>query len=534
MKFSEVQPSRDLRVQTTNPGAPRSLHGRPRTVDDAPSVDIDHQIALRELPFALPTDGRPLQAAISDAIRSAMQVGRLPPGARLPSSRDLARQLRVARGTVVLAYEQLRGEGYLRAARGAGTSVVDSFPERWFAPDSPSTSAPRTNRGVALSKRGALLARSSFPYRLLPPARPFLPHYPAVDAFPSALWGRLIARHARDPRPDRLRGVDARGYEPLREAIAEHLRVHRGVECSGDAVLIVSGTQQILDLAARLLLDDGDAVWMEDPGHFGAREVLEGAGARLVPVPVDGFGIDVDEGIAKAPGARMAYVTPARQSPLGAALPVDRRLKLLDWARRNGAWIFEDDYDSEFRYEGRPLPALQGLDRHGTVLYSGTFSKTMFPGIRLAYAVLPDALLDPFAAALSTVTRFQPLLTQMALTDFLAEGDFARHLRRMRMLYAERREALLAALESELAGQIEIAGSSAGLELVARLRPGVNDRAVAKIAMGLDLVVVPLSKYAIQRPQRGGLVLGFAAVSSARSRRAVPALHAAIEQVRPR
>jgi len=321
---------------------------------------------------------------------------------------------------------------------------------------------------------------------------------------------------------------------PLREAIAEHLRVHRGVECSGDAVLIVSGTQQILDLAARLLLDDGDAVWMEDPGHFGAREVLEGAGARLVPVPVDGFGIDVDEGIAKAPGARMAYVTPARQSPLGAALPVDRRLKLLDWARRNGAWIFEDDHDSEFRYEGRPLPALQGLDRHGTVLYSGTFSKTMFPGIRLAYAVLPDALLDPFAAALSTVTRFQPLLTQMALTDFLAEGDFARHLRRMRMLYAERREALLAALQSELAGQIEIAGSSAGLELVARLRPGVNDRAVAKIAMGLDLEVVPLSKYAIERPQRGGLVLGFAAVSSARSRRAVPALRAAIEQVRPR
>jgi GntR family transcriptional regulator/MocR family aminotransferase len=497
-------------------------------------VSIDGQIALRELPFALATNGRPLSAAISDAIRSAMQGGRLPPGARLPSSRDLARQLRVARGTVVLAYEQLRAEGYLRAAHGAGTCVVASLAERWFAPDSASRSAPRSNRGVALSKRGALLARSSFPYRVLPPARPFLPHYPAVDAFPSALWGRLIARHARDPRPDRLRGVDAMGYEPLREAIAEHLRVYRGVECGSDAVLIVSGTQQILDLTARLLLDEGDAAWMEEPGHFGAREVLQGAGARLVPVPVDGFGIDVDAGVARAPGARLAYVTPARQSPLGAALPVDRRLKLLEWARRNDAWIFEDDYDSEFRYEGRPLPALQGIDRNGSVVYSGTFSKTMFPGIRLAYAVLPDALLDPFAAALSTVTRFQPLLPQMALTDFLVEGHFARHLRRMRMVYAERREALIAALQSELAGQIEIAGSSAGLELLARLRPGVNDRAVAKIAMGLDLEAVPLSKYALERPQRGGLVLGFAAVSSARSRRAVPALRAAIEQVRPR
>src|SRR5262249_49410111 len=264
---------------------------------------MNRRIALRELPLTLEAGLRPLQLAICDSLRSAMQQGRLGPGARLPSSRDLARQLRVARGTVVLAYEQLRAEGYLRAAHGAGTSVVDSLPEGSLGLDSTSASAPRTNRRVALSKRGALLARSSFPYRLLPPARPFLPHYPAVDAFPGALWARLIARHARDPRPDRLRGADARGFEPLRQAIAEHLRIYRGVECSSDAVLIVSGTQQILDLAARLLLDDGDAVWMEEPGHFGAREVLEGAGARLVPGPGGGFGVDVGEGSAKGPDA---------------------------------------------------------------------------------------------------------------------------------------------------------------------------------------------------------------------------------------
>jgi GntR family transcriptional regulator/MocR family aminotransferase len=204
-----------------------------------------------------------------------------------------------------------------------------------------------------------------------------------VDAFPSALWGSLLARHARNTRPDRLREADARGYRPLREAIAEHLRVYRGVLCTADQVVIGGGTQQILDLLARLLLEEGDFVWMEDPGHFGAHGILRGAGARLVPVAVDEAGIDVGAGIAAAPEARMAYVTPARQSPLGATLSLERRVQLLEWARQRDAWVFEDDYDSEFRYDGRPLPALQGLDRHGVVLYTGTFTKTMFPGIRL-------------------------------------------------------------------------------------------------------------------------------------------------------
>src|SRR5713226_10008539 len=430
------------------------------------SSEMNQPIALRELPITLKSEGRPLQGAIRDALRSAMQEGRLRPGARLPSSRDLARQLRVARGTVVLAYEQLRAEGYLEGARGAGTTVVESLPERWFMPSRAQPAATKAARSVVLSKRGEHLSSSPFPLDRLPAPRPFRPHAPAVDAFPIALWGRLLARHARHARPDRLREADARGYRPLREAVAEHLRVYRGVLCSDEQVVIASGTQQILDLVARLLLDEGDAVWMEDPGHFGATAVLRGAGARLVPVRVDRAGIDVDEGIAEAPDARMAYLTPARQSPLGATLSLERRMRLLEWARRSEAWVFEDDYDSEFRYEGRPLPALQGLDRHGVVIYTGTFTKTMFPGIRLACAVLPDALVDPFASALSLVSRHVPLLPQIALADFINEGHFGRHLRRMRVLYAERREALLESLRCELPEQLEIVGSSAGLEVV--------------------------------------------------------------------
>ncbi len=494
---------------------------------------MNPRVALRELPLALKGDGRPMQIAISEALRSAMQDGRLRPGARLPSSRDLARQLRVARGTVVLSYERLRAEGYLKGARGAGTMVVESLPERWFAPSSPRATTVKTERSITLSKRGERLSRSPFTIGLLPPPRPFRPHAPAVDAFPGALWGRLIARHSRDARPDRLREADPRGYRPLREAVAEHLRVYRGVVGSADQVVIGAGTMQILSLLASLLLKEGDAVWMEDPGFFGATRVLRSLGAQLVPVPVDHAGIDVEAGIAAAPDARMAYVTPARQTPLGATLTLERRVRLLEWARQSGAWIFEDDYDSEFRYEGRPLPALQGLDQHGVLLYTGTFTKTMFPGIRLAFAVLPDALVDPFASALSLQLRHLPLLPQLALTDFITEGHFGRHLRRMRVLYAERREALLSALQSGLAEPIEIVGSSAGLEVVARLPPGVNDRAVTKIALGLGVEMAPLSRYALRPLRRGGLVLGFAAVSAARSRRAVPILRAAIDQVRP-
>ncbi|HYV64885.1 MAG TPA: PLP-dependent aminotransferase family protein [Myxococcales bacterium] len=491
-------------------------------------------IALRQLPLTLRSDGRSLQAAIYEGLKQVMQEGRLRPGSLLPSTRDFARQLRVARGTVVQVYGQLAGEGYLSGSRGAGTRVVETLPEKWLSPERARSSAPPVGRRIALSRRGERLARSPFPMGILPGPRPFRPHSPAVDAFPVELWGRLVARHARSTRPDRLRDGDARGYRPLREAIAEHLRVYRGVLCNADRVVVTSGTQQALDLTARLLLDEGDAAWMEDPGHFGAREVLRAAGARLVPVPVDSSGIDVESALSMAPEARLAYLTPARQSPLGSVLSLERRARILEWAGARSAWIFEDDYDSEFRYQGRPLPALQGLDRHAVVVYSGTFAKTMFPGLRLAFAVLPDALVDPFASALSLLSRYVPTLPQLALCDFIAEGHFARHLRRMRVLYAERREALLAALRSELGDEIEIVGSSAGLEVVACLPSHLSDRAVAGFASEAGIELLPLSRYAMRPSGRGGLVLGFAAVSTARTRKAVPLLRAAIQKARRR
>ena len=491
-------------------------------------------IPLRQLPLTLRSDGRSLQLAIYDALKQAMQEGRLQPGSRLPSTRDFARQLGVARGTVVQAYDQLAGEGYLSGSRGAGTRVVETLPEKWLSPGRASPPGPLADRGISLSRRGERLARSPFPLAVMAAPRPFRPHTPAVDAFPVDLWGRLVARHARNTRPDRLRDGDARGYRPLREAIAEHLRVYRGVVCDADRVVVTAGTQQTLDLVTRLLLDEGDAAWMEDPGHFGARDVLRAAGARIVPVPVDGAGMNVEAGLSAAPEARLAYVTPARQSPLGGALSLERRGRLLEWARARSSFIFEDDYDSEFRYQGRPLPALQGIDREGVVIFSGTFAKTMFPGLRLAFAVLPDALVHPFASALSLLSRYVPSLPQLALCDFIREGHFARHLRRMRMLYAERREALLAALRLELGDEIEIVGSSAGLEVVAYLPPQMSDRAVAKLARLAEVEVLPLSIYSIRPSGRAGLVLGFAAVSAARTRKAVPVLRAVIGQARRR
>jgi GntR family transcriptional regulator/MocR family aminotransferase len=477
-----------------------------------------------ELPLVLdPTGATPLQLALHDALRDAILHGRLGPGARLPATRDLARQVHVARGTVVLAYEQLAAEGYLRGARGAGTFVVETLPDTWFAPVGQASIA-RKRRPANLSQRGARLARSPFPAAMPGPPRPFLPYTPSVDAFPWARWGQLVARHARRTTADRLGDVDPRGYLPLREALAEHLSVSRGVECDAARVLVFSGVHQALDLVARLLLDAGNSVWMEDPGYFGARRVLEAAAVNLVPVAVDDAGLVVEKGIAAAPRARLAYVTPAHQAPLGATLSLNRRMRLLSWADDAGAWVFEDDYDSEFRYESRPLPALQGLDDRGVVLHAGTLSKAMFPGLRLAYLVVPDALVDPFAAAISAVHRFVPLLTQAAVTDFIVEGDLGRHLRRARALYAERGAALASSLASQLGGEVDVVGGASGLQLLAMLRPTVSDRLVCRRAREEGVEMLPLSKFALRPLRRGGLVLGFAAVDAARTRRAVPTL----------
>jgi GntR family transcriptional regulator/MocR family aminotransferase len=479
-----------------------------------------------ELPLALTTsEGRPLQLAIYDALREAILLGRLGSGARLPATRDLACQLGVARGTVVAAYLQLIAEGYLRGERGAGTLVTEKIPEHWALPTPGARRRPR-RRSVALSVRGSALSKGRFPVPGPGALRPFLPYTPAVDAFPRARWGQLVARHARRTEAPRFRDVDACGYRPLREALAEHLRVFRGVRCEADRVLIFPGVHQALDLVARMILDRGDAAWMEDPGYFGARRVLQAADVEVVPVPVDRGGLDVARGIEAAPAARLVYVTPAHQAPLGTTLTLERRMRLLDWAYEAGARVFEDVYDSEFRYEGRPLAALQGIDDRDVVLHAGTLSKVMFPGLRLAYLVVPDALVDPFAAAMSMLHRYVALLPQAATADFIAEGDLGRHVRRVRAVYAERRASLTSALERELGDQLDVVEANCGMQVLAWLARRGDDRTICRSAYASGLEMLPLSKFAIRPLRRGGLVLGFAAVDSKRTLRAIPRLRA--------
>lgn len=484
-----------------------------------------------EFPLMLDlSGGRSLQLAVHDALRAAILDQRLGAGERVPATRDLSQQLGVARGTVVLAYEQLTAEGYLRGARGAGTFVVETLPDSWFAPTTHAFSARKRRRSVTLSERGSLLAKGLFPVAAPGPPRPFLPYTPAVDLFPRVRWGQLMARQARRAQPRRFRDVDARGYRPLRDALADHLRVSRGVRCTADRILIFSGVHQALDLVSRLLLDKGDSVWMEDPGYFGARRVLEAAGLKLVPVPVDRAGLDVSRGISTAPSARLAYVTPAHQAPLGTTLSLERRMLLMRWADEAGAWVFEDDYDSEFRYEGRPLPAMQGLDDRDVVLHAGTLSKSMFPGLRVAYLVVPDVLVDSFSAAMSALHRYVALLPQAVAADFITSGDLGRHLRRMRTVYAERRFALVSAIASELGDQLEVLGAMCGMQVLARLTTNSNDRAICRLAFENQLEMLPLSKFAMRPLRPGGLVLGFAAVDSRQTERAVPRLRAVIER----
>src|SRR5262249_6885115 len=368
---------------------------------------------------------------------------------RLPSTRELARRYAVSRGIVVSAFEQLQAEGYLEARTGSGTHVNTLFPEEQFQPRPLSIRLPRARRPP--------LRLSSFGRRLRPPpparsqpARAFRAGEPALADFPLALWAQVASRRLRRARHALLAHVDPKGYPPLREAVAAYLGSARGVQCTTDQVIIVAGIQQGLDITGRLLLDPGDPVWAEDPCYFVVTAMLEALSARIVPVPVDRSGLDVREGERRCDRARLAYVTPAHQFPLGATMTVDRRLALLRWARRTGGLIFEDDYDSEYRFSGRPIPALQGLDGRDSVIFAGSFSKVLFPGLRLGYLVVPPALVDSFAAARYMADHHSTVIEQAILCDFIADGHFARHLRRMRELYASRLAVLRASVERKL------------------------------------------------------------------------------------
>lgn len=456
----------------------------------------------------------PLHRQLYDELRSAVLAGRLSPGARLPSTRSLSADLGISRNTAAGAFDQLLAEGYLEGKVGSGTYVAGSLPEDLLrVRELPRANARPAVPPAELSRRGAVLAATPVSSPCLGSARAFRPGVPALDEFPCELWARMAARILRHPPAGLLNYADAAGYPPLRHAIAEYLRAARGVRCSAGQVIVTAGSQQALDLAARLLLDPGDVAWVENPGYLGARGALLAAGVRPVPVPVDSEGLSVVEGERRAPGARMAYVSPSHQYPLGITMSLPRRMALLDWARRKQAWIVEDDYDSEFRYAGRPLAALQGLDTAHRVIYTGTFSKVLFPALRLGYVVAPEAVVDAFISARALADRHSPSLEQALVSEFLSEGHFARHIRRMRALYAERQEALVSAARRELAGVLDVAPAEAGMHLVGWLPKKAVDRDVSRKAADAGVSAPAVSLYALGSHTPPGLLLGYAAVN---------------------
>jgi len=466
----------------------------------------------------------PLHRQLFDALRQAILAGRLRPGTRLPSTRVMASDLGVARNTVMAAFEQLVAEGYLQARVGSGTTVTSIAPDMLLniaaAPTDTSAVGPTE---LSLSARGRVLAGT---VRGVPdPARrAFQPGLPAFDEFPFNTWSRLLVRHSRKPSANLLGYAQSGGAESLRNAIADYLGAARGVNCSPEQIIVVGGAQAGLDLVARMLLDPGDTVWMEEPGYPGARSALLGAGARLHPVPVDDDGLDVAAGERAAPRARLAYVTPSYQYPLGTTMSLERRLRLLEWAQRANSWVIEDDYDSEYRYRGRPLSALQGLDTAERVIYVGTFSKTMFPALRLAYLVVPRGLVQVFRRALRHTGQDAPLAIQAAVADFISEGHYASHLRRMRGLYAERLQRFTTLLNEQLGHVLEIGPADAGMQLATYLPQSIDDREIARGAEEAGVVCGALSTYYMRECPQPGLLLGYAAVSEIEMRQGVEVL----------
>jgi GntR family transcriptional regulator/MocR family aminotransferase len=441
----------------------------------------------------------PLFRQVYERFRTAIEKGTLRPGDRVASARNLSSELGVARGTVEAAYNQLAGEGYFLPQGQAGTVVSPALPRNRLAPRERKRAAKR-------APEGGIPALAPLPLQL---------GIPALDAFPRKLWARLAARRIRTIGAVDLFYGDPSGYPPLREAIAAYLLVSRGVSCSPVQIFVTGGYRASLALLSRTLLKKDDRVWIEDPGFLPTQDVLRCAGHRVVPVPVDEEGLVVSRGIRLGATARMAVVTPSHQAPLGVSMTLSRRLQLLDWASSQNAWVVEDDYDGEYRYAGPPLPALKSLDGHDRVLYAGSFSKVLYPGLALGYLVVPDSLRTRFEQGALTWSNGCPQLTQAIVADFLRDGHFFRHLKKMRLLYARRRAVLVAALVKAFGKQVRIDLKSGGMHLIARFEQRrETDLELARRAQRAGLNCQPLSARGVAASADEGLLMGFTNVSS--------------------
>ena len=462
-----------------------------------------------------------LHQQIYDAYRAAIAAGSLRPGQRIPSTRLLATELGVSRVPVLNAYAQLLAEGYLESVVGAGTIISRLLPEQF------TSTAPA--RGKVASDRVGPRPIARHIARL--PVTQDTPWWRrfgafgvgqvAFDQFPLQVWSKLVARHSRDMRTRSFHYGDPMGSPALREAVAGYLRTARSVRCEPEQVMIVAGSQQALEISARVLFEPGCRVWTEEPGYPFGQGAFALAGCKLVPVRVDNEGLDVAAGIRRCRTARAAMVTPSHQFPLGVTMSASRRMQLLSWAHSNGAWILEDDYDSEYRYESPPIPSLQGMDGNARVLYIGTFSKVLFPSLRLGYVVIPTDLVRHFVATRIAVDLGSSSFYQEVLADFIRSGDFERHIRRMRILYRERRSMLVQCIQKELASLAEIAGGEAGMHLTVILPKGMNDVEIAQRAARQNLWIWPLSSTYRGEAMRPGLILGFGSTRTADIPRAV-------------
>src|SRR5580658_907270 len=443
------------------------------------TISVAKKSASYELALAQPNSGVPAYQWLYEGVRSRILEGGLRPGARLPATRDLARQYGLARGTIVNAFEQLKSEGYVDGSVGSGTYVSKILPDELLQvsrENGTGQSAPRKRRRRVSDYAGRVSLSPNLEIR---PSRAFRANLPALDLFPTTLWAQVAARRLRRVSASLLLGCGPMGVPPLRQAVATYLSCSRGVKCVFEQVAIISGVQEALDLAVRLCLNPGDRVCMENPGYPGAAIAFKAGGAKV-------SALSLDEGMrlqaASLEGARLVYVTPSHQFPVGVTMSLARRLQLLEWAGKSGALILEDDYDGEYRYAARPIPALQGLDRQERVLFTGSFSKVLFPSLRLGYLVVPPDLVDSVSATLSVTSRHAPLLEQAVLCDFITEGHFGRHLRRMREVYAERLSVLVECARQDLTGLLEISGVEAGLQTAAWLQCELDGESAAAAA----------------------------------------------------
>lgn len=462
-------------------------------------------MVVAELPTFELDRTQSLQEQIHKQFVSWISDGRLTAGARLPSTRRLGEMLGVSRNTAVAVIELLKAEGYVSSEVGRGSFIESSLPGL--------VKAELAEKGIEqqpLPTSGFAKTLAALETNQHQKTLPFTPGVPCLELFPQALWQRLWRHHQGRTR---LMGYDAhQGHTPLREAIADYLRVSRGVRCRADQVLITSGAQQALSLCALMLLDDGDKVLHENPGYRGAQSAFSIRQVKQVPVPLKQQAINVDwllSNPSKTVGAKLLYTTPTHQYPMGGLLNASDRIRLLQWAQENRLWIIEDDYDSEFHFAHAPVAAMQGMSRQDNVIYMGSFSKVLYPSLRLGYLVLPEALTGVFTKAKSAVTGESSMIEQAVIADFIAEGHFARHLRRMRQIYSKRWQELDEKIRASLGGRVEVIADSAGMHITLSI-DACDDKSLARELNQLGLGGSPLSSYYLDSPERTGLVLGFA------------------------